>query len=43
MSAPSFIWLISFGSRMGIQPRILSAKFGDGYEQRQGGLLAPQS
>lgn len=30
----TFIWLASYGSKKRIQPRVLQARFGDGYSQR---------
>ena len=34
MTTPVFTWPVAYGSRMDIKPRVLSAKYGDGYEQR---------
>lgn len=34
MTAPIFTWSVGYGTAMDITPRALSAKFGDGYEQR---------
>lgn len=34
MTAPIFTWSTAYGTSMDITPRVLSAKMGDGYEQR---------
>lgn len=34
MPAPIFTWAVAFAAQVSLKPRVLSAKFGDGYEQR---------
>ena len=34
MTTPVFTWPVTYSSDMTMKPRVLSAKFGDGYEQR---------
>lgn len=34
MTAPVFTWNVAYGTAMDIKPRVLSVKYGDGYEQR---------
>lgn len=34
MPTPVFTWPVAFQTQVNVKPRVLSAKFGDGYEQR---------
>lgn len=36
MTTPTFIWGVAQGAAKELTPRVLSSKFGDGYEQRAG-------